>query len=271
MPRIEVNGIEVAYRDNGRGQTVVLAHSSSSFSGQWRALIERLGERYRVLAPDLIGYGGTGAWPRGRDDLLADEIAIVEAMVGLGGAPAHLVGHSYGGAICVRAALRAPTLVRSLTAIEPVMFHLLREPEEGAAYAEIRGVAEDVARRVEAGDADAAAEGFLGYWIAPGAFAALPPDRRDFVRASMAKLALEWPFCIDHGGPTRTDVAGLAAPTLVVRGGETTRAAASVVDILRACLPDHAYAEIAGAGHMSPMTHAEAVNSHIEAHIAKYS
>lgn len=272
MPRLEVNGIEVAYRDTGRGQAVVLAHSSSSFSGQWRALIERLGDRYRVIAPDLIGYGGTGAWPPGRDDLMADEIAIVEAMVALGGAPAHLVGHSYGGAICVRAALRRPERTRSLTVIEPVMFHLLSEPGDTAARAEIREVAEDVARCVEAGRPDAAAEGFLGYWIGPGAYAALAPDRRDLVRGSMAKLALEWPYCIDRGGPTRTDVAGLTTPTLVVRGGETTRAAASVVDILRACLPDHAYAEIAGAaGHMSPITHAEAVNSHIEAHIAKHS
>ena len=269
MPRVEINGIGVAYRDTGRGQTVVLAHSSSSFGGQWRALVERLGDRYRVLAPDLVGYGGTGAWPAGRDDLLADEIAIVEAMVALGGAPAHLVGHSYGGGICARAALRHPERARSLTVIEPVMFHLLTEPEDAAARAEIRRVAEDVARRVEAGRPAAAAEGFLGYWIGLGAYAALPPDRRDFVRASMAKLALEWPFCIDRGGPTRTDLVSLETPTQVVKGAETTPAATAVVDILRAC--NHTFAEIAGAGHMSPVTHADAVNPHIEAHIAKHS
>jgi len=223
MPRLDVNGIAVAYRDTGRGQTVVLAHSSSSFSGQWWALVDRLGDRYRVVAPDLIGYGGTGAWPPGRDNLLADEIAIVEAMVALGGPPVHLVGHSYGGGICARLALRRPDWVRSLAVIEPVMFHLLAEPEDAALYAEIRKVAEDVTRRVADGRPDAAAEGFLGYWIGPGAYAVLAPDRRDFVRAAMAKLALEWPFCIDRDGPTRTDLAGLTAPTLVVRGAETTR------------------------------------------------
>ena len=271
MPRVDVNGIGVAYRDSGRGQTVVLAHSSSSFSGQWRALIELLGDRYRVLAPNLIGYGGTGAWPAGRQDLLADEIAIVEAMVALGEAPAHLVGHSYGGGICARVALRGRGHARSLTLIEPVMFHLLCGPEHATAYAEIREVAEDVAGRVEAGRPDAAAEGFLGYWIGPGAYAALTPDRRELVRASMAKLALEWPFCIDRGGPTPADLASLEMPTLVVKGSETTLAASAVVDNLRACLPDHTYAEIAGAGHMSPVTHPETVNSHIEAHIAAHS
>ena len=271
MPRVEANGIEVAYRDAGRGQTVLLAHSSSSFSGQWRPLIEHLCDRYRVLAPDLIGYGGTGAWPSGRDDLLRDEIAIVEAMVAIGGAPAHLVGHSYGGAICARAALGRPEHARSLTVIEPVMFHLLREPEDGAARAEIRAVALDVARRVEEGDPDAAAGGFLGYWIGPGAYASLLPDRREFVRDSMTKLALEWPFCIDRGGPARTDLANLETPTLVIKGAETTRAAGAVVGILRACLPNQSYAEIAGAGHMSPVTHPHAVNPHIEAHIAAHS
>lgn len=183
-----------------------------------------------MLAPDLVGYGGTGAWPPGRDDLVADEIAIVDAMVALGGAPAHLVGHSYGGAICARAALLHPERVRSLTVIEPVMFHLLSEPEHRAAQAGIRKVTENVARRVEAGRPDAAAEGFLGYWIGPDAYAALPPDRSEFVRASMTKLALEWPFCIDRGGPTRMDLADLGTATLIVKGGGTTRAASAVVD-----------------------------------------
>ena len=271
MPTLRVNGIEVAYRDEGRGQSVVLAHSSSSFSGQWRPLIEHLCDRYRVLAPDLIGYGGTGAWPEGRDDLFADEIAIVEAMVALGGAPAHLVGHSYGGGICARAALGRPERARSLTVIEPVMFHLLAEPDDRAAHAEIRKIFEDVTRRIADGRADAAAEGFLGYWVGPGAYAALPPERRNLVRDSMAKLALEWPFCIDRGGPTRTDLTGLRTPTLVLMGAETTRAAAAVVDIVRGCLPDHTTAEIAGAGHMSPITHAHAVNALIEAHIVSHS
>jgi len=49
------------FREAGAGTPVVCIHSSASSSGQWRALMERLADRFRVIAVDLYGSGKTAA------------------------------------------------------------------------------------------------------------------------------------------------------------------------------------------------------------------
>src|SRR5688572_6699464 len=99
MPAIEISGSRVEYLEQGRGEPVVLLHSSASSGAQWRALAERLSSRYRVIAPDLYGYGATAHWPGQGPFHLEREAEIVEALLARVGEPAHLVGHSYGGAV----------------------------------------------------------------------------------------------------------------------------------------------------------------------------
>jgi hypothetical protein len=82
VPQISVKGLDAYYRDEGTGVPVVLGHSSSASSGQWRELIKRLSGRYRLVAPDHIGYGRTAAYS-GDMPLMEHEIAIVEALVRL--------------------------------------------------------------------------------------------------------------------------------------------------------------------------------------------
>jgi pimeloyl-ACP methyl ester carboxylesterase len=124
MPQVSVHGVDVFYRDEGSGPTVILGHSSTASGGQWRSLIGRLSNRYRLLAPDHLGYGRTGPWP-GELPLIEHEKAIIAALIDLVPNPVHLVGHSFGGAIMARVGADAPERVRSLTMIEPTLFHLL--------------------------------------------------------------------------------------------------------------------------------------------------
>jgi lipase len=88
----------------------------------------RLQGQHKIIAPDLIGFGRTGAWPRSGElthDLQAE---LVAALIGEeGGGAVDVVGHSYGGAVAVRLALRRPELVRTLVLVEPVLTLLLRE------------------------------------------------------------------------------------------------------------------------------------------------
>jgi pimeloyl-ACP methyl ester carboxylesterase len=120
MPQMSVLGTEVFYREEGAGPAVVLGHSSTASSGQWRSLFAHLQNRYRVIAPDHVGYGRTPPY-QGSAPLVEHELAIIDGLVHWLGEPAHLVGHSYGGALMARAAVRAPERVRSLTLIEPVV------------------------------------------------------------------------------------------------------------------------------------------------------
>src|SRR5215212_8645123 len=99
--RTEIYGTSVEYTEQGSGEPVVLLHSSGASGAQWRALAERLSARYRVIAPDLYGYGGTAGWAGRGTFCLAHEAALVRGLMERLDEPAHLVGHSYGGAVAM--------------------------------------------------------------------------------------------------------------------------------------------------------------------------
>ena len=66
MKQLAVDGVEIAYLDRGKGPVVIIGHCSSASHKEWLPLIEALEPEWRVLAPDFIGYGQSGAWPEGR-------------------------------------------------------------------------------------------------------------------------------------------------------------------------------------------------------------
>ena len=268
MPTATINGVDTYYRDQGSGPGVVMVHSSSSVSGQWRGLIDRLQDRFRCLAPDLLGYGRTGPWSG--TDLYADEQAIIDALIDLADGPVHLIGHSYGGMLAMLTTLARPEVVKTLTLIEPTLFTLLRDAGDDAAFGEIEAVARRTSELSKAGEDEAAARAFLDYWVAPGAFDAMPDPTRATVVATMPKQSREWPFMQPTDLPALEDYRAIACPVLVVRAKRTTLAAARVVDLILPVLPDVEFAEIEGAGHMSPVTHPDRVNPVLERFLAKH-
>ena len=113
------------FREAGSGTSVVCIHSSASSSGQWRALMERLSDRFRVIAVDLYGSGRTAAWPQDQPMHLDDELALLRSVFRAAGDRFHLIGHSFGGAIALKAALADRDRLLSLVLYEPVLFSVL--------------------------------------------------------------------------------------------------------------------------------------------------
>jgi len=107
---------------------VVCLHADASTSSQWRALTNRLAHDYRVFAPDTLGAGQGPAWPADGAVALRDEVALLEPVLEAAGTPHFLVGHSYGAAIALMAALARPQRTRALAVYEPTLFALLGEP-----------------------------------------------------------------------------------------------------------------------------------------------
>jgi pimeloyl-ACP methyl ester carboxylesterase len=270
MPQISVNGLDAYYRDEGDASSipVVLGHSSSASSGQWRELFKRMSSRYRLVALDHTGYGRTPPYS-GDIPLMEQEIAIVEALVRLMSQPVHLVGHSFGGSVLTRAAVRMPGQVRSLSLAEPTLFYLLASSGKTSEHAEIKAVADRVIRYVGENNADEAARGFITYWAGPDAYDAMDDKLRGAVKASMAKLPVEWPAAFEPYGATVDALSALKVPIQLIGGSRTTRAARAVMDVLRGLWPTAMYAEIGEAGHMGPVTHAAAVNEIIDKFIVR--
>ncbi len=80
--------------------TVLCLHGFPELAVSWREQLDGLSSDYRVVAPDMRGYGGTDAPERVRDyslDLLVQD--VVELIDALGVEKVHLVGHDWGGVI----------------------------------------------------------------------------------------------------------------------------------------------------------------------------
>src|SRR6516165_5902551 len=254
------------YREAGTGEPTVLLHCSAGSSGAWVPIMNQLRRDYRVLAPDLLGYGRREPWPRDMPLASDGELGVLEALLDVAGRPVHLVGHSYGGTVALSAARRFCRWIASLTLIEPVAFHLLRSADEPDGWREITALAERHLALVGEGRDAAAAEAFVTYWSGPKAWQQMPDTARDNAVRTAAKVAAEWRLMFAAEDDCDA-IAGIEAPMLLVCGGRTRPPARQVVEILRQALLHARYHEIADAGHMSPLTHpaciAEAIRRHV--------
>lgn len=100
--QVMVNGLLVNYHVGGTGPLVLVLHGWGDESKNWRKVSERLGKHFRVLIPDLPGFGGsdtpTQAW--GLDEyaqFVHDFLQKLELST-----PEAIIGHSNGGAIVIR-------------------------------------------------------------------------------------------------------------------------------------------------------------------------
>ena len=108
----DVKGVRMRYFVGGEGPPLVLVHGLGGAASNWTELTPLLRGR-RLLVPDLPGHGGSSALP-GVSGLepFADRVAAVaerEAMV-----PAPVIGHSLGGMVVLRLALRRPDTVQAI-------------------------------------------------------------------------------------------------------------------------------------------------------------
>src|SRR5262245_20554985 len=94
--------------------------------GRRRGGIPLLRDRFRIVTTSLPGYGGTKERRTTTDTAIDREAEIVEAVVRHAGDAAQLVGHSFGGQVCLAVALRRIAPLLSLTVIEPTAVNLLR-------------------------------------------------------------------------------------------------------------------------------------------------
>ena len=195
---------------------------------------------------------------------------MLEPVFEAAGESFHLVGHSYGGAVALRAALANPGRIRSLVLIEPVLFGLLLAEDPGQPAAREIVAVRDAheCRRRGLGALDSAAERFVGYWMGPGTWAGMAPPRRAAVAQAMVDVRNEWSAIFAEATPLPV-YSSLDVPTLYLVGSQSPASAREVARLLTKTLPDVTTVELEGAGHMAPVTHPDIVNAVIEAHIAQ--
>jgi 4,5:9,10-diseco-3-hydroxy-5,9,17-trioxoandrosta-1(10),2-diene-4-oate hydrolase len=119
---VRVNGKEIFVADTGTGPPVVLLHGGgpgASGMSNYARNIEPLAQHFRVIVPDMPGYGRSAKGVDGSDPFgyLADHIRGMLDVLGID--RAHLVGNSYGGSCALRLALDTPHRVDKLVLMGP--------------------------------------------------------------------------------------------------------------------------------------------------------
>lgn len=252
------------WREAGSGPSMVCLHSNASVSGQWRMLMTRMADRYRVLAPDAYGSGRSPDWPSDSQISLQDEVDLIEPVLRRAGDSFVLVGHSYGAAIALRLAVRCPAWVRALIVYEPTLFSLIEA--DGPAPNEADGIRDAVARAamaLRAGDRQAAARCFIDYWMGPGAWANTSDERKAAIAGSVANVR-RWAHALFTEPTSISEFGQLRMPVLYLTGGRSTESAHGVARRLVAALPHVTLVDLPDLGHMGPITDPDIVNRVIE-------
>jgi pimeloyl-ACP methyl ester carboxylesterase len=119
----EVDGVAVHYQEAGESSAppLLLIHGFASSNLVWSKVLLQLAEAgFRVIAPDLLGYGYSGK-PRHLDYTIASQAKMVVGLLTQLGIPrVCLVGSSYGGAVAATIALDHPELVEKLVLVGAV-------------------------------------------------------------------------------------------------------------------------------------------------------
>jgi len=254
---------EPSFREAGAGLGVVCLHANASSAGQWRALMDLLAPRFRVFAPDLYGSGQSPDWPSDRVISLRDEVAFIEPVIARAGSPLVLVGHSYGAAVALVAALSYPERVRALALFEPTLFALVdaEEPPPNAADG-IRSVVADARASLDSGDPNGAAERFIDYWMGEGTWVQMPEQRRSPIAASVRNVR-RWGHALFTQPTPLTAFQSLDMPVLYMVGKRSPVSAHGVTRLLTNTLPNIEVVEFEDIGHMGPVTDGDRVNDEI--------
>lgn len=117
---LDIDGTAIHYVEAGRGDDVVLIHGWNGSTFSFRYTIPELAQDFHVIALDLKGYGYSARPKDGDYSLTAQSEIVAQVMDRLGVKDAAVIGHSMGGAVATRLALRYPEWVKKLVLVDTV-------------------------------------------------------------------------------------------------------------------------------------------------------
>ena len=244
MPTLALDDVALHYEVRGRGPPLLLLAGLASDSLSWLTVGEPLAARFRTIAPDNRGVGRTRPQegPASVDAMAEDCAALLDH---LGVARADVIGHSMGGFVAQRLALRHPARVRRL---------VLAGTDAAPGAANVARFA-DLADRRDAGEPLPAWFRRLFDTIFTQRFRSDPTN----IDAAL-RWALDYPFpqsalafrrqCEAVAAfDGRADLARIAAPALVVAGREDVVFPEEACRSLAAGLAGAKFVMIDGAAH----------------------
>lgn len=183
-------------------QTVLLLHGNSESSAAWYGWVPQLARRYRVVRPDMRGFGASTTMPRDfnwtLDIIINDYLALMRS---LGIERCHLVGAKIGGTIARAFAARHPQHVLTLTVAGTPPPYTTNRSSLTAEFEE-HGVEHWARRTMAARLGDAAPPGMAEWWT-------------KFMARASVETQIGFMQSIPHTD-IRADLPKITCPTLVI-------------------------------------------------------
>ncbi|HET6423992.1 MAG TPA: alpha/beta fold hydrolase [Planctomycetaceae bacterium] len=258
MANVDVHGHRWHLLDEGDGPVVLLIHGFPFDHSMWDAQRRALRDRYRVIIPDLRGFGRSGS---ATDPVSipqwADELAMLLDAAGVN-TPVTVCGLSMGGCIALSFAQKYATRMSGLMLCD--MRSVGESPEGKATRLKM-------AERVLAEGATVAAEAMLPRLFGPKTNED-HPEIVDHVRNLILTTSPRSIAAGQHALANRPDFTSflptISMPTLVIVGEHDAISSASEMKATAEAIPGAEFVSIANAGHLAPMENAVAVNAALE-------
>ena len=255
LPTIKADFLEV-----GSGPVVMLVHSSVSGARQWRRLMDELKDEFHVRAVNLYGYGKTPPWSSDAPQTLDDQARLVETALPTNADNVCVVGHSFGGSVAMKLAARLAGRVSRLVLLETNPFYLLKQSGRADAFAEAMDLRNWVKKFGLMGEWATVAGRFADYWGGAGSWQNMPAERRHAFAEAMKPNYFEWDAVMEETTPAEQWARLLPRSTLLVSDPNTVLPIREITAILRRSCPMWTHQEIAGGGHMAPLTRPDLIN-----------
>ncbi len=253
MHWIEVDGLRIAFELSGEGPSLVLVHGAVSDSRVWQPQIDGLSDEFTVIAWDAPGCGRSADPPESfRLPQYADALAGLVAALDLG--RAHVLGHSFGGALALELARRHRTVLATLILVGGYAGWAgsLRPPEVERRLAFALAAADQLPDGFE----PASMPGLFSERMSretAAALTAIMSDARPVATRTMAYGLAE--------ADLREVLPRIDVPTLLIHGDADERSPLSVADDLHRRIPTSSLVVLPGLGHECYLEDPEGFNA----------
>ncbi len=244
---VDVGDYSIQIYEQGEGPCLVFGHSLTFDSAMWQPVADQLSDRFRVIRIDLPGHGGSGT-PCEIFSLedVADDIEVALAALGIENAV--WAGHSMGGMVGMRLAIRHPGRLRAMALLNT------------SAEAEAEG-ARDMYHYVNESSRGKPSDKATVEFVLGLMFSSLfllehpeqvepyrrllfePPDAEGTYRAARAVI---WRDSVLE------QLQSIDMPTLVITGNGDTAVPASFGRTIAGAIPGSRMVELDDCGHLSP-------------------
>ncbi|MEW6732355.1 MAG: alpha/beta fold hydrolase [Acidobacteriota bacterium] len=264
MPAININGVELSYREYGNAAkpTIVFTHSLIWDGTMFEDLIAQLSQDFHIINIDQHGHGASSSYAGLTLEAMAKDYAAMLDNLGL--EAVHWAGLSLGGMVGMRLALAYPNKVQSL-----ILMDTSAQPEP----AQQRELYIQLATALRAGQAASVVDAVLAFFFAPTTFA----NKKELVEHYRKKLigynSIEGIFQAALAVFNRNDISDrlseISVPALIIVGEHDIATTVDRSELLAARIPNAQLVIIKEAGHMSATEQPGAVAAAITKFLTK--